>query len=285
MSILQRIRRPYRAGSFYAATKSLLTKQIEECFLHRFGPHQLPRSRAVEGKKTMALISPHAGYMYSGPIAAQGYYHVTHEPKPDTIIIVGPNHTGFGSGASIMIEGKWQTPLGEVQINSTLAHAIQSHSQYLDIDENAHTYEHSIEVQLPFLQYVYDSFSLVPICMMMQDLEVSQDIGTAISTAATGANILIIASTDFSHYEPQNIANTKDRLAIDAILRLDEAGLQSVVETQGISMCGYGPVSVSIVAAKKLGAVTSILLQYKTSGDITGNPSQVVGYASIALTK
>jgi AmmeMemoRadiSam system protein B len=223
--------------------------------------------------------------MYSGPVAATGFHYVVKEGQPDTVIIIGPNHTGYGSGASVIVEGVWRTPLGDISINAQLASAIQRKAQYLDIDPIAHRYEHSIEVQLPFLQYVYDQIQLVPICMQMQDLEVSSDIGRAIADAIDGLNVLIIASTDFSHYEPQPIARQKDEKAIMAITQLDQEALQNVIQTYNISMCGYGPVSAAIVAAKRLGATKGRLLQYNTSGDISEDFSQVVGYASIALMR
>ena len=280
-----RIRHPYRAGSFYAATASRLNRELAGCFTHKFGPGAPPSPPRQDLTNTIALISPHAGYMYSGPIAATGFHYVATEGQPDTVIIVGPNHTGYGSGASVFIEGLWRTPLGDIPINASLASVIQRDSQYLDIDPLAHRYEHSIEVQLPFLQYVYEQFQLVPICMQMQDLEVSSDIGNAIANAVEGLNVLIIASTDFSHYEPQPVALQKDDKAILAITQLDQEALQKVIQTYNISMCGYGPVSAAIVAAKRLGAAKGRLLQYKTSGDISEDFSQVVGYASIALMR
>jgi AmmeMemoRadiSam system protein B len=279
------IRLPYRAGSFYAATSSRLNRELAGCFTHKFGPGVPPSPSRQDLTKTVALISPHAGYMYSGPIAATGFHYIAKEGKPDTVIIIGPNHTGYGSGASVMVQGLWRTPLGDISINSCLASAIQRNSQYLDIDPIAHRYEHSIEVQLPFLQYVYDQFQLVPICMLMQDLEVSYDVGKAIADAVEGLNVLIIASTDFSHYEPQPIAVQKDEKAIIAITQLDQNALLNVIQTYNISMCGYGPVSAAIIAAKRLGATKGRLLQYKTSGDISEDFSQVVGYASIALMR
>lgn len=280
-----RIRLPYRAGSFYAATASRLHRELTGCFTHEFGPGAPPSPQGENLQKTVALISPHAGYMYSGPVAATGFHYIAKEGQPDTVIIIGPNHTGYGSGASVIVEGVWRTPLGDISINTQLASAIQRNAQYLDIDPIAHRYEHSIEVQLPFLQYVYDQIQLVPICMQMQDLEVSSDIGRAIADEIDGLNVLIIASTDFSHYEPQPIAIQKDDKAIMAITQLDEEALQNVIQTNNISMCGYGPVSATIVAAKLLGATKGRLLQYKTSGDISEDFSQVVGYASIALIR
>lgn len=280
-----RIRLPYRAGSFYAAASSRLNRELASCFSHKFGPGAPPSPSRRNLTKTIALISPHAGYMYSGPIAATGFHYVANEGRPETVIIIGPNHTGYGSGASIIVEGLWRTPLGDISINATLASAIQRNSKYLDIDPIAHRYEHSIEVQLPFLQYVYDQFQLVPICILMQDLEVSRDVGNAIADAVEGLNVLIVASTDFSHYEPQLVAVQKDEKAIMAITQLDQEALQKVIQTYNVSMCGYGPVSAAIIAAKRLGATKGRLLQYKTSGDVSEDFSQVVGYASIALIR
>ena len=279
------VRLPCQAGSFYASSERALRKQIEECFRHNFGSRALPNVREQGPRRAIALVSPHAGYMYSGPVAAKGYAYVADDGRPDIIVIVGPNHTGYGTGVSIMLGGVWRTPLGDVSINAELAKDVQRFSEFIDVDAGAHLYEHSIEVQLPFLQYVYGSFQFVPICMRMQDLEVSQDVGAAIARASAGKNVLIIASTDLSHYESQSIVEKKDSLALDAISRLDEEELQSVVEAHGISMCGYGPVSAAIVASKTLGAEKTVLLQHKTSGDMTGDKRQVVGYASTVMVK
>ncbi|MCJ7761434.1 AmmeMemoRadiSam system protein B, partial [Candidatus Bathyarchaeota archaeon] len=162
---------------------------------------------------------------------------------------------------------------------------IQSSSKLIDLDERSHVYEHSVEVQIPFLQYIYGSnLKFVPICMMLQDLVSSQDVGKAIAESCRGRNTLIIASTDLSHYQPQQNAERLDKKAIDAILRLDEESLQDAVETYSLSMCGYGPTSAVIIASKMLGATQSKYLSYHTSGDITGDKTSVVGYCSIAIT-
>ena len=279
------VRLPCQAGSFYAASERPLRKQIEECFMHDFASRALPTVREQGPRRVIALVSPHAGYMYSGPVAAKGYAYVADDGRPDAIVLVGPNHTGYGTGVSIMLRGVWRTPLGDLRIDSDLATDIQRHSKFVDVDSGAHLYEHSIEVQLPFVQYVYGAVHFVPICMRMQDVEVSRDVGAAIARASAGKNVLIIASTDLSHYEPQSIVEKKDRLALDAISRLDEEALQAVVEAHGISMCGYGPVSAAIVASKTLGAEKGVLLQHKTSGDITGDRGRVVGYASAVMVK
>jgi len=280
-----KVRPPAQAGAFYAGSEDALKRQIESCFLHKFGPGSIPKVNLPGQRRVVSLVCPHAGYMYSGPTAANGYHQLASDGRPDIFVLIGPNHTGIGSGVSIMQEGAWRTPLGDVEIDAAMAKEIQRSSSYIDIDDSSHLHEHSIEVQLPFLQYVYGSFKFVPICMMMQDLEVSLDVGQAVASAVSRKNAAVIASTDLSHYVAQSVAEEKDRLVIDAILKLDEARLQSVVEEHGISMCGYGPTSVAIVAAKKLGTKDTRLLSYKTSGDITGDFSQVVGYASVVLAK
>ncbi len=280
------IRPPRQAGQFYSNSALLLKKQIDGCFLHRLGPGKLPETKEKLLTNLVALVSPHAGYIFSGPVAAHGFYLAAASGRPDFLVIIGPNHTGIGSGISIVTKGVWKTPLGDIKVNSELAQLIQSSSQLIDIDESAHKFEHSIEVQLPFLQYIYGSqFSLVPICMMLQDLASSRDVGRAIAKACKGQNVLIIASTDLTHYQPQSVAEKKDKVIIDAITQLDETILQKAVEYNNISMCGYGPVSAAIVASKMLGATDGKCLSYHTSGDVTGNYFQVVGYCSLALKR
>jgi AmmeMemoRadiSam system protein B len=270
---------------FYAGSAASLKKELEDCFKHRLGPGKLPTGESISQNRIVTLVSPHAGYMYSGPVAATGYYELARYKKPDNIVIIGPNHTGMGSAVSLMNQGKWSTPLGEIPIDLELADSIIENSTIVDMEEEAHIYEHSIEVQLPFLQYLYkNNFSFVPICMMMQDLETSREIGEAICKASNGVSTLIIASTDMTHYEPHNVATEKDMNAIHAIENLDEIKLDNVVQSNSISMCGIGPVISSIVYSKKVGATRAKLLSYKTSGDVSGDLSSVVGYAAISVT-
>ncbi|MHC3128680.1 MAG: AmmeMemoRadiSam system protein B [Candidatus Bathyarchaeota archaeon] len=280
------MRSPAVAGSWYAGTPNSLRKQIEELFTHRLGPQSLP-SVVEEGSRSLVgLVVPHAGYMASGPVAAHAYYHLAKDGKPDVIVIFGPNHTGRGSALSIMNEGVWRTPLGDVEIDTETANQILQASRIVDVDEMAHAHEHSIELQLPFLQYLYGSdFKFVPICFRMQDLESSREVGKAVAKALKGKNGLVIASSDLTHYEPQERAEKKDKMAIDAALKMDEEQYYNTVEAYGISTCGYGPTIAAITAAKELGAKKSQLLCYKTSGDVIGDRSAVVGYASIAFTK
>jgi len=281
-----RMRRPAYAGSFYEGSSQSLKRQIQECFTHALGPKALPKVTTGKLGHTVGLISPHAGYMYSGPVAAHGYYHLALDGKPDLIVIFGPNHTGIGSGLAIMREGTWQTPLGEVEIDTATADSIVRASQVVDVDDGAHLREHSIEVQLPWLQYLYGStFRFVPICFLMQDLQSSREVGMSVARALRDKNGLVIASTDMTHYEPQKIAEKKDKAVIEAASQLQEAKVFSTVEALQVSMCGYGPAIAAITAAKELGAKNGKLLCYKTSGDVVGDYSAVVGYASMMFTK
>jgi AmmeMemoRadiSam system protein B len=281
-----KLRYPAVAGSWYAGTPNSLRKQIEQLFMHRLGPGSLPQVVSEGPRNIAGLVVPHAGYMASGPIAAHAYHHLAEDGKPDVIVIFGPNHTGNGSALSIMNEGAWRTPLGDVEVDTETADKILQASSIVDVDDRAHVYEHSIELQLPFLQYLYGSgFKFVPICFMMQDLESSREVGKATARALEGKNGLVIASSDMTHYEPQERAEKKDRMAIDAALELDEERYYNTVESYGISTCGYGPVIAALTAAKELGAKKAELLSYGTSGDVLGDRSAVVGYASIAFIK
>ena len=281
-----KVRAPAVAGSWYAGTPNSLRNQIEELFIHRLGPGSIPKVVREGPRSLVGLVVPHAGYMASGPVAAHAYYHLAKDGKPDVIVIFGPNHTGHGSALAFMYVGAWRTPLGDVEVDTETANKILSASSIVDVDERAHAHEHSIELQLPFFQYLYGSeFKFVPICLMMQDLESSREVGKAVATALKGKNGLVIASSDLTHYEPQEAAEKKDKMAIDATLKMNEEQYYHVVNSYGISTCGYGPTIAAITAVKELGARKAQLLCYKTSGDVIGDRSAVVGYASIAFAK
>lgn len=280
------MRHPAYAGTFYEGTAQSLKRQITECFTHELGPKTLPKVADSKLKQVVGLISPHAGYMFSGPVAAHGYYSLALDGRPDLVVIFGPNHTGIGSALAVMREGAWRTPLGDVEIDRAAADAIVTESNIIDVDDGAHAREHSIEVQLPWLQYLYgSSFKFVPICFLMQDLQSSREVGMAVAKALRDKNALVIASSDMTHYEPQKLAEKKDKAVIEEATKLDAEKLYSTVEALQVSMCGYGPAIAAITAAKELGAKKGSLLCYKTSGDIVGDYSAVVGYASVILTK
>jgi hypothetical protein len=224
--------------------------------------------------------------MYSGPVAANGYSRLANDGRPEVFVILGPNHTGLGSGLAIQTEGAWETPLGIVSIDSELATKIQKSSGILDVDERAHANEHSVEVQLPFVQFLFgNEVKFVPICMMMQDLRTSREVARSIVEQTKGKNVAIIASSDFTHYEPHETASRKDNEAIDAILKLDDEALNELGESNRVTMCGYGPITTLIAAAKMLGGAEAELLAHRTSGDITGDKSAVVGYSSIVFSR
>jgi hypothetical protein len=217
-------------------------------------------------------------------VAAHGFSQLASEVKPEVVVILGPNHHGIGARVALSRE-EWQTPLGSVDTDRGVGEQIVTASPEAHWDDSAHSLEHSIEVQLPFLQYIYGtSFRIVPIAMLQQNLATSQELGQAIASALKGREGVIIASSDFTHYEPQSSANRKDRLALEAILDLNPKQLETIVHTHDLTMCGYGPVMSMLVACKSLGASKANLLKYATSGDIVGDYSRVVGYASVEVT-
>jgi AmmeMemoRadiSam system protein B len=283
---LAKVRLPAQAGAFYAGTAKSLKSQIEECFLHRLGPGKIPAVAQHGLRRVIGLICPHAGYMYSGPVAAHAYAELALDGKPDTVAILGPNHTGHGSPLAVVNEGFWRTPLGDVNIDNETADQIVRESHIVDVDDSAHRYEHSLEVQLPFLQYIYGSkFKIVPICFLMQDFSSAREVGQALGKVLSGRDSVIVASSDLTHYEPQASAEKKDKLLLNAVEKLDEVGFYSSVETHGVTACGYGPITALITAAKALNAKEAKLLCYKTSGDVVGDYSSVVGYAAVCFRK
>ncbi|MEM1546649.1 MAG: MEMO1 family protein [Candidatus Methanomethylicia archaeon] len=284
--VLRKIRFPAVAGSFYSNNKSDLVNQIESCFKSKIGPGAIPEVNKDGKRKIIGIVSPHAGYMYSGPVAAHGFSALAIDGKPETFVIIGPNHTGYGSGISIMINGIWRTPLGDVEIDYEVSKLITEKSNIIDIDDEAHIYEHSVEVQIPFLQYIYgNGFKIVPIVMMLQGLKESIEIGKVLGEICKNKNIVIIASSDFTHYESYQTAYRKDEEAIKTILELNQEAFYNTINTLNISVCGPGPIMTLITAVKAIGPSRAILLKYANSGDVTGDYSSVVGYASIAMYK
>lgn len=265
------IRQPQVAGQFYPASASGLRKQLKMLL-----------EQKEKREDALGLVSPHAGYIYSGKVSAACFSKVK---LTETVIILGPNHTGFGAPYSIMVDGSWQMPLGNIDIDLALAKKILKESQYLEEDIKAHLHEHSIEVQIPFLQFFLAEIKIVPIVVSSADYRVYEEIGKAIakSLKETGKSSLIIASSDMTHYEPQEKAKANDNLAIEAILKLDGEELLRRIEKFNITMCGYGPTVCMLCAAKELGAKAAHLIEYQTSGDASGDYSSVVGYAGIMV--
>jgi len=266
-------RKPAVSGYFYPSRAEELRKTV---------------ARMVEPKKkkekAMAVVSPHAGFEYSGPVAGAVFSSVR---LPDTFVILGPSHRPIQSKIAIMKEATWETPLGTVPVESRLAELIMRNSQVITEDDSAHLNEHSLEVQLPFIQYFKEKFSIVPVCISYYaSYDDLVDLGKAIALALKEfkEEALIVASSDMSHYVDQEEAKKKDFLAIDKILELDAKGLYDMVQKEDISMCGFQPTTSAIVASKELGAKKATLIKYQTSGDITGNYNEVVGYAGIRIS-
>lgn len=283
-------RKPYVAGIFYPSDKVALINEIESLFKSRLGPGEVPPVSIEGPRNILGLISPHAGYTYSGAIAAHGYYHLALDGLPETVVLIGPNHTGLGGAISVYPGGKWHTPLGEVRVNEELARMIVETSPLLEADTLAHKYEHSIEVQIPFLQYIYGkankTFEIVPVVMMYQSWAGVETLGEALVKVLRSldkADYLLIASTDYSHYVPAHVATKKDSLTFPLVEELNAKRLIETVYAEDISMCGYGPVAALLYVASKLGACKGILLKYANSGDVTGDYTSVVGYASFKV--
>ncbi len=285
------MRYPAVAGAFYEITRERLRHQIESCFTHRLGPGSLP-AKGEGGGRLLGLVVPHAGYVYSGPVAAHSYAALAADGLRPAYVILGPNHSGQGAPLAIT-RLDWQTPLGVAAIDPDLYRDLAKPP--LEDDVAAHRHEHSIEVQLPFLQFLSPEVRFVPICMGFQEYEIAAEAGQLVAEAVRGHDALVIASSDFTHVGPQYyqmptrgrtapaFAREQDAKAIERILALDPKGFAARVAQDDISMCGYGPVAAMLTAAKKLGAKEAKLLKYGTSSDVSGDEDMAVGYGAVAV--
>ncbi len=265
------VRHPAVAGKFYPKDSRKLLADVQSYL-----------SPAAEAVPALGCVVPHAGYMYSGHVAGAVYARLDVPPR---CIVLCPNHTGIGTPLSIMPEGAWETPLGEIRIDSELAAALMRQFPILNEDASAHLAEHAIEVQLPFLQAKRREVRFVPIAIGTREFEALAGLGEAIGKilAVSKDRVLVLASSDMNHYESDPVTRVKDRKAIERILALDPRGLYDVVTNEDISMCGFGPAVVMLTAVKRLGASKAELIKYATSGDISGDRQMVVGYAGIAV--
>ncbi|MFW6040769.1 MAG: AmmeMemoRadiSam system protein B [Thermoplasmatota archaeon] len=269
------VRKPAVAGQFYPARKKDLINKIEDSFSHKLGPGELKK----EGKglrRIKGLVVPHAGYVYSGPIAAHAYKELYNDGNPDTIILIGPSHRSISSEIALSDEN-FETPLGRVETDKNLVEKLKG--SMIRIDNMSHQNEHSIEVQLPFLQYIFEDFKIVPICLGLQSFDTVKKLGKRIKETIKNLDTVIIASTDFSHYVLKETAEKKDKMAIDKIIENDPKGLYDVVQKENISMCGYGPVATMMIGS---GGEKGQLLKYATSGDIM-SMREVVGYGALSF--
>ncbi len=267
------VRHPAVAGQFYPRNPDKLRAEVKSFTQNK---EQAPPLAAL------GCVAPHAGYVYSGHVAGAVYARLE---LPQTFIIMCPNHTGMGTPLSIMSEGEWETPLGNVVIDNELASKLKARCSLLSEDAGAHRYEHAVEVQLPFLQARIEHAAFVPIAVGTSRFDTLQSLGKAIGETLAGAGkpVLVIASSDMNHYESDSVTRRKDERAIERILALDPHGLYEVVTRENVSMCGYGPTVAMLTATSILGAKSAELIKYATSGDISGERDAVVGYAGIAV--
>jgi AmmeMemoRadiSam system protein B len=270
----EEIRKPVVAGQFYSDDPDLLTSHIEG-FLGAVEKEELPG-------EILALIAPHAGYMYSGQVAAYAYAQVKDAPFK-TVVVIAPSHHVSFVGASVYERGGYQTPLGVIPVNSELTSAIITRSEKLNFYPQAHSMEHSLEVQLPFLQQVLKDFDLVPIVMGDQSLPTCQFLAEAIASSLGEEKVLIVASSDLSHYHPYERAVKLDGAILEAVNAFEPEKLYQALQSRESEACGGGPMVAAMLAAEKLGASGAKVLKYANSGDVTGDRGQVVGYMAAAV--
>jgi MEMO1 family protein len=268
------LRHPAVAGRFYPGDPDDLRAEVRG-YLSQASTNQAP-------VRAMACIVPHAGYMYSGHVAGAVFARVE---VPKRCVVLCPNHTGVGRALAVMSEGAWQTPLGDVPLDGGLAAALKERFPALQEDSTAHRAEHAAEVELPFLFLRQPELRFVPIAVGTGQFEALEQLGKALADVIAGLNdpILIVASSDMNHYEPDAVTRVKDHRAIERILTLDPRGLHDVVTQQDISMCGLGPAVAMLTAARQLGAKSAELVKYATSGDVSGDRNMVVGYAGVVV--
>lgn len=275
-------RRPAVAGAFYPADPLELRNLIHDCYLSPVGPGSLPPNPS-ELSGVLACICPHAGYAYSGPVAAHSYLWLSSLRTPELVAIVAPNHYGIGSGVSTYRSGVWETPLGRVTVDSDAAKEIVELTGIVDYDPEAHKREHSLEVQLPFLQELYGEFPLLPISLSFQDIETAHELGRGLAELLRGKNAILIASSDLTHYEPAAQAREKDMALLLSVDALDTEGFYRTLESRHITACGYGAIAAVMEASRLLGYSHGELHKYATSGDTTGDNDAVVGYPSVVF--
>jgi len=265
------LRRPVVAGRFYSGSAAALKAEVEKYI-----------KPCEAKKKVLGVVSPHAGYVYSGPVAGDLFSQIV---VPGTAVILAPNHTGVGADFALWSSGHWRTPLGDVEVDEELADRLYTSCDLLEEDADAHHGEHSAEVQVPFLQYFNPGVRIVGIVIRSHKLDELKELGQRLADGvkALRPDALIVASSDMTHYEPVAAAKQKDDLAIHKILGLDEDGLWHTVMKHRISMCGFAPTVAMLAACKALGAKKATLTKYQTSGDVSGDYDAVVGYAGVVV--
>lgn len=265
-------RLPAVADRFYPGAAATLSREVRN----------LIGTQPVNKQKAMAVVSPHAGYIYSGAVAAETLRQVI---VPETVIILGPNHHGQGAEVALSTS-TWEMPMGDVPINMDLAERILAGSSIVTKDAVAHRFEHSLEVQVPFLQQMQKNLTIVPLVISHIAYPICEKVATILaeSIKESGKNVLIVASSDMTHYESRTVATKKDALALEKLLALDPKGLYQTVVNERITMCGFIPATIALLASIQLGAQAAKLVRYTDSGEVSGDTDQVVGYAGVIIT-
>lgn len=264
------LRQPAVAHRFYEGDPTKLRQDLS-----RLIPD---RSDKIEAK---AVLSPHAGYVYSGGVAGETFARIR---IPETVVLLGPNHHGQGRPLAVGTQD-WEMPLGQVPLARDLAEALVRTSSLFTADDTAHRYEHSLEVQVPFLQYFEETLHILPISVsqlsLQQCRQAAQELAQVIQSS--DRSVLLVASTDMTHYLSRTQASRQDHLALDHILQLDAAGLYETVLSRRISMCGVIPTTITLLTVAELGAKQAELVRYTDSGEVSGDTEQVVGYAGVII--
>ncbi len=244
----------------------------------------LDESNQADAQKlsVKACLVPHAGYIYSGKVAAAVFSRIR---IPQQVVLIGVRHSPPGEDLAILSNGAWRTPLGDVSLDASLAKQLRASCPYLQEDEVAHLREHSLEVEVPFLQVLRPGFLLTPIAIGTLDFELLEKLGVVLAEVIqqSAGEILMVASSDLNHYENEEITQRKDRRAVEAMTRMDPRGLYDVCRREAISMCGLGPMVAVLIALRKLGASTATVIEHATSGDVNGDRDAVVGYAGMTF--
>jgi hypothetical protein len=266
------LRPPAVSGQFYYGSSSRLEQQVSQYLQGGTG-----------NERAVGIMVPHAGLIYSGAVAGAVFSSIE---MPRTFVMMGPNHTGLGSRIAVMDDGEWEVPTGKLRVDRKLAGRILENAQQAERDARAHTFEHSLEVQIPFIVHFSPDIAIVPIALLSATYDQCIELAEAVAKAVQSVDyqVTVLASSDMSHYVPDRVARQKDKAALDRMLALDPRGLFETVVRERISMCGYLPATVMMIASKLLGATSARLAYYMTSGDVSGDYESVVGYAGVVLT-
>ena len=273
------VRTPAVSGTFYPDGEKELKSLIHDCFTHPIGPGKIPPTDSDQ--KIYGVICPHAGFVYSGPVACHSFYSISSSVSK-LAIITGPNHYGIGQSIASMVDTSWKTPLGLMEVDSESALDLRNGLDILELDSFSHSKEHSIEVQIPMLQETFShEMKILPVSLIDQEQKTATKVGSAIAKIAQKKDAFLIGSSDFTHYEENEFAHRQDLALIEPILNLDVDEFYKILYERKVTACGFGAIASTMTACKELGATEGKLLKYATSGDVSGDKSSVVGYASI----